>query len=103
MAQDLSIPANKVFLKENLDRIPIDKTVVVVCKSGARATAIGTALRHIGFKNVYVLKGGIVALTKYVTPKSMNPAAKQQKTKESFNKFNSPAVAGRFHMKSLTP
>jgi len=69
----LSIPVNKIFLKENLDRIPQDKTVVIVCKSGTRATAVGTALRHVGFKNVYTLKGGIMALSKYLSAKTANP------------------------------
>ena len=45
---------------------------VVLCKSGARATAAGTALRHIGFENVYVLKGGFKALTGYLGPVEAN-------------------------------
>lgn len=77
----LTIPVNQVFLQENLERIPQDKTVVIFCLTGTRATAVGTALRHVGFKNVYVLKGGIMALAKQVNPKTMNPppqkAAKQ--------------------------
>lgn len=76
LPESLSIPVNKVFLPENLGRIPQDKTVVIVCKSGTRATAVGTGLRHIGFKNVYVLKGGIMALGKYLTPKTANPPPK---------------------------
>jgi len=72
----LSISVNQVFLPENLERIPQDRTVVIICKSGTRATAVGTGLRHIGFKNVYVLKGGIMALGKYLTPKTANPPKK---------------------------
>jgi len=37
-----------------------------------RATAAGTALRHIGFENVYILKGGFKALTDYMGPKEAN-------------------------------
>lgn len=64
----LAIPAEQVFAPENLARIPTDKPVVIVCKSGARAAAVGTALRHIGFDNVYILKGGFQALAAYYGP-----------------------------------
>ena len=65
----LNIPLNEVFSKANLDSIPTDKMVVVVCQAGVRATAIGTALRHVGFKNVYILKGGMKGLIGYLGPK----------------------------------
>ena len=68
----LAIPIHELFTKASLDRISTDKTVVVLCKSGTRATAAGTALRHIGFKNVYVLKGGFKALVGYMGPKEAN-------------------------------
>jgi rhodanese-related sulfurtransferase len=67
----MAIPMNKLFEKQNLKRIPTDKPVVVVCKSGTRASAAGTALRHIGFKNVYILKGGFKALNAYMGPKEI--------------------------------
>ncbi len=76
LPETMSIPVNEVFHPENLDRIPQDKTVIIVCKSGTRATAVGTGLRHIGFNNVHVLKGGIMALGKYLTPKTANPPPK---------------------------
>jgi len=72
----LIIPLNQLFSKDNLNRIPTDKTVVVICKSGVRATAAGTALRHIGFKNVYILKGGFQALSGYMGPKEANAPLK---------------------------
>jgi rhodanese-related sulfurtransferase len=68
----LVIPINELFTEANLALIPTDKTVVVLCLSGTRATAAGTALRHIGFENVYVLKGGFKALTAYMGPKEAN-------------------------------
>ena len=68
----LAIPVNELFTKANLARIPTDKTVVIMCLSGTRATAAGTALRHIGFDNVYILKGGFKALTGYLGPKEAN-------------------------------
>jgi rhodanese-related sulfurtransferase len=68
----LAIPVDELFTEASLGRIPTDKTVVVMCLSGTRATAAGTALRHIGFDNVYILKGGFKALTGYLGPKEAN-------------------------------
>lgn len=65
LPNSLAIPVNQVFEVDNLDRIPTGKPVIVVCKSGARATAVGTSLRHIGFDNVYILSGGIQGLSSY--------------------------------------
>jgi len=75
----LSIPTNEVFKPENLARLPKDKQIVVVCKSGTRAIAVGTALRHLGFSNVYILKGGINALSVYLDPKTANTLPKTEK------------------------
>lgn len=69
LPKSLAIPANEIFQQENLERIPTDKPVMIICKSGARATAVGTALRHIGFDNVYILKGGFQGLSSYYGPK----------------------------------
>jgi len=74
----LMIPVNELFTEANLARIPTDKAVVVLCKSGTRATAAGTALRHIGFENVYVLKGGFKALIAYMGPKEANTPLKPE-------------------------
>lgn len=65
----LRIPVDQVFAKENLSRLPTDRPIVVICKSGDRATAVGTALRHTGFDNAYILKGGISGLSSYLGPK----------------------------------
>ncbi|RKT44223.1 rhodanese-like domain-containing protein [Thiocapsa rosea] len=68
LPEDLSIPLNELFLPANLERIPTDRTVVVICKSGIRAAAAGTALRHIGFDRVFILEGGFKALIDYLDP-----------------------------------
>ena len=68
----IAVPANKLFSDDILQRLPVDNLLVVICQSGVRATAVGTALRHIGFKNVYILKGGIHALSGYLNPKVAN-------------------------------
>ncbi|MCI5222464.1 MAG: rhodanese-like domain-containing protein [Candidatus Electrothrix sp. AR4] len=75
----LAIPINELFKPENLKRIPTNKPVMIVCKSGARATAAGTALRHTGFDNIYILKGGFQALSKAYGPKKAYPAKKGKK------------------------
>lgn len=68
----LAIPINELFTPASLARIPIDAPVVVLCKSGTRATAAGTGLRHIGFDNVFILKGGFKALSDYLDAKTAN-------------------------------
>ncbi|MBV7314719.1 rhodanese-like domain-containing protein [Shewanella sp. NIFS-20-20] len=68
----LAMSAETVFLPENLAKLPTDKPVVIICKSGARATAIGTALRHAGFDNVRILKGGFKGLSGYLGPVQAN-------------------------------
>ena len=68
LEDSLSIPADRIFEPDNLERIPGDRPVMIICKSGARAAAVGTALRHIGFDNVYILKGGIQGLASYYGP-----------------------------------
>ncbi|UHD17929.1 rhodanese-like domain-containing protein [Thiocapsa bogorovii] len=66
----LSMPMNEVFEPDNLARIPTDKKVVVTCQSGVRCTVIATALRNIGFDNIYAVKGGLAALVQYLGAKT---------------------------------
>ena len=58
----LHIPVEHLFEKANLDKLPSDRPVIIVCYSGSRATMAAMALKMSGIKNVQVLKGGIVAL-----------------------------------------
>ena len=64
------LPMDQIFKPENLARISRDKKVVVSCKAGHRGMAVTTALRHLGFNNVYNLKGGTMALMKHLNPKT---------------------------------
>ncbi len=73
LPQSLAIPVSQVFEPENLARLPRDPALVVICQSGIRASAVATALRHIGFDNAYILKGGLKALAAYLDPKNANP------------------------------
>jgi rhodanese-related sulfurtransferase len=74
LPHSLVIPTSEVFNPEQLQRIPEDKPVVIICKSGARATAVGTALRHVGFDNVFILKGGFQGLAGYYGPEQAYPS-----------------------------
>jgi rhodanese-related sulfurtransferase len=76
----LAIPLSELFTPGNLQRIPTDRPVVVVCKTGTFAAAATTALRGIGFDDVYVLYGGLDALAKYLNPNTANapPAAEKR-------------------------
>ena len=65
----LNVPINELFSPESLSMLPQDKPIVVFCQSGVRSTAAATALRHIGFENAYVVKGGLKALINYLGPK----------------------------------
>ena len=56
-------------LLERLDEIPIDKKVVVHCKSGGRS---GNVVRYLtaekGYQNLYNLQGGMLAWKKEIDP-----------------------------------
>lgn len=64
------IPLKNLFEKANLDRLPKDKPIIVVCHSGTRATMAAIGLTQLGFKQVHVLEGGLVALADANTPKN---------------------------------
>ncbi len=66
----LHLPINVLFKKENLDKLPTDKPIVVVCHSGTRATLAAIGLKRLGFKKVHVIKGGLVALAQANNPKN---------------------------------
>ena len=71
LPQSIAVEMSQVFNPETLEKIPTNRKVIVVCKSGYRATAISMGLRQIGFDNVYVLKKGLVELAKYMTVKNV--------------------------------
>ncbi len=67
----VQIPLDKLMEKENLDRLPTDEPIVIVCHSGARANVTATLLKILGFSNAVYLDGGIAALAHAATPKSL--------------------------------
>ena len=61
------IPLNTVV--DNVDKISKDKQVIVHCRSGVRSANIIRVLEDkFGFKNLYNLKGGILAYADEVDP-----------------------------------
>ena len=67
----LTIPMDQLMKKENLDRLPTDNKIVVVCHSGSRAVVAAALLKAIGFGNVSCLDGGLSALANAATPKAL--------------------------------
>ncbi len=66
----LYIPLKNLFKKENLDKLPTNQTIVIVCHSGTRATLAAIGLKQLGIKNTRVLKGGLIALADENNPKN---------------------------------
>ena len=64
------IPIENLFEKANLDTLPTDEPIIVVCHSGTRATLATIGLKRLGFKNTHVLKGGLIALADANNPKN---------------------------------
>lgn len=68
----LCVPMNKVFSKDILEKLPKDGEIIVLCRKHIRSSLITMALRDIGFNNVFVLKGGMISLLEYLSPKAAN-------------------------------
>jgi len=58
----LEIPLEHLFEKKNLDRLPTDEPIVLVCHSGSRAMLAVADLKMLGFRNIRVMKNGMVAI-----------------------------------------
>jgi len=71
----IHIPIANLFKKKNLDLLPTDKPIVIVCHSGTRATLAAIGLKRVGFKKIHVLKGGLISLAAANNPKNA-PLAK---------------------------
>jgi rhodanese-related sulfurtransferase len=66
----LHIPVESLFQAKNLNKLPTDKKIILVCHSGTRATMVAVGLKEIGFKNIQVLKGGLISLAVANNPKN---------------------------------
>lgn len=58
VAKAKNIPLDSIAKK--MKSIPKDKTVVLICQSGARSGAAGRKLAKAGYENVINLKGGVM-------------------------------------------
>lgn len=67
----LQIPMDQLMKKENLDKLPTDGKIVVICHSGSRAVVATTLLKVVGFGNSVYLDGGLSALVNTATPKAL--------------------------------
>ena len=70
LKNSIYVPIKDLFKKENLDKLPSDQTIVIVCHSGTRATLAAIGLKQVGIKNTRVLKGGLIALAEANNPKN---------------------------------
>ena len=66
----LHFPIAHLFEKKNLDTLPKNEPIIIICHSGTRATLAAIGLKRIGFTQVHVLKGGLIALATDNNPKN---------------------------------
>ena len=66
--ESLFIPIKDLFKKENLEKLPKDQPIFIVCHSGTRAILAAAGLHQIGIKNARVVQGGLVALANSNNP-----------------------------------
>ncbi|MBN8758825.1 MAG: hypothetical protein BGO61_05605 [Thiobacillus sp. 65-69] len=71
MPKALHIPMDQLFKKENLDRLPTDGKILVMCHSGNRAAGSTALLNSVGFRNAVYVNGGLIALITATTPKNV--------------------------------
>ncbi len=65
----INIPLHE--LPENLNRIPEDRTVAIVCHGKVRAAIAYTYLLSKGFKNVTILDATSGEVSSWITPKTI--------------------------------
>lgn len=56
------IPMKDLFKAENLNKLPTDRPILIVCHSGVRALMAAVGLKQIGIKDVRVVKDGLAGL-----------------------------------------
>ena len=64
----VSIPMDELFKPENLDRLPQNGKIIVLCHSGNRASGTTALLKAAGFEDVSYVNGGMISLVTNLTP-----------------------------------
>ncbi len=67
------IPLEELFKPQNLERLPADAPIAVVCLSGYRAALATGLLRAVGFEQTVFVKGGLAALVQELKPSVLGP------------------------------
>ena len=55
-------------LPENMNRIPKDKTVIFICRSGNRSAHAAAYAKELGFSSVYNMMGGMLFWNQILLP-----------------------------------
>ena len=66
ISNSINIPLD--LLSDNLDRLPLDKQLVMICHHGVRSKQAAILLSHCGFNNVVSLTGGIDSWAQEIDP-----------------------------------
>ena len=64
----IRVPHDKVVHCPDLDKLPRDRSIVLVCGSGKRAEIAGEKLAQKGFQNLLVMEGGMQEWRKHNLP-----------------------------------
>lgn len=64
----LNIDYKSSDFKDEVGKLDRDKTYLTYCRSGRRSTAASEIMTEIGFENIYMIEGGIVAWDKANLP-----------------------------------
>ena len=59
-------------IPENVAKIPKDKTVVMVCRSGGRSAQATAYLKQQGYENIYNMRGGMIQWNQLGLPVSQD-------------------------------
>ena len=58
------IPGSQLIVLDNFEneihKVPTDKPIVLICRSGGRSAMAATLAVELGLKNIYNLKGGMI-------------------------------------------
>ena len=68
IANSINIDYKSPNFKDQVDKLDKDKTYLTYCRSGRRSTGASEIMESNGFKNIYMIEGGIIAWEKQGFP-----------------------------------